>query len=86
MRDPQEDMGHYEVLSDTRTPECSLRLLRLSHGHRVSPHCHKNTTQIYVILEGIAQVVIQDTRSSLRPYETVRVPSMPAGRWPGTEQ
>ncbi len=40
------DMGNYEVLSDARTPECSIRLLRVSKGRAVNLHYHKDTVQI----------------------------------------
>ena len=48
-------MGAYEVVSDLETPECSLRLLKLARDKFVHLHHHHKTTQIYFVLEGIAQ-------------------------------
>lgn len=67
-------VGNYEVLRHSSLPECSLRLIRVSPGHAVERHYHQATVQIYVLLEGEAQVSIGDTVRTLRPYESVRVP------------
>ena len=67
-------MGNYEVLSHTESPECSLRLIRVTRDRSVHIHYHKQTTQIYVVLEGVVKITVGDTMSALRPFETVRVP------------
>lgn len=68
------DMGDYQVVSDVRTPECSLRLLRLTPGKRVSPHFHRRTTQIYFLLEGSAVVQVGPSLREIGPNQTCRVP------------
>lgn len=64
----------YEVLASIETPECSLRLLRVTQGKSVDMHYHRNTTQIYFTCDGIAQVTVGDTTKTLKPHESIRVP------------
>jgi len=68
-------MGNYEVLSDARTPECSIRLLLVSRGRSVNPHYHKDTTQIYICLQGTATARVKGQPHTLRPNDTLRIPS-----------
>jgi len=67
------DMGDYEVLRDVRTPECSLRLLRLSPGRRVNLHLHRKTTQIYFVVEGEATVTVAGENKKIGPMESLRI-------------
>jgi len=52
------DMGDYQILADMRTPECSLRVLRLNQGMEVKLHLHRRTTQVYFVIEGDAIATI----------------------------
>ena len=69
------DMGNYEVLSDARTPECSIRLLRVSKGRAVNLHYHKDTVQIYICLQGSAKARVRGNTYPLQPNDTLRIPS-----------
>jgi quercetin dioxygenase-like cupin family protein len=69
-------MGSYQVVSDTRTPETSLRLLKIAPAERVEPHYHKLSTQIYVVVTGSVQVRLGDGRFEAHPFETVRIPPL----------
>jgi mannose-6-phosphate isomerase-like protein (cupin superfamily) len=71
-----EQMGNYEVVSDTRTPETSLRLLRVWTGHEVQPHYHRRATQVYVVLTGSVRIRLGDGALDARPLEMVRVPPL----------
>ncbi len=67
-------MGDYEVLSDHVTPECSLRLLKLTRDKFVHLHHHHKTAQIYFVLEGTAQVTMDRETVELKPRQVLRVP------------
>lgn len=67
------DMGSYEVLSHTALPECSIRIIRMRVSEHVAPHFHKNSTQVYTVLESQVEVRVGDQEMRLRPYETVRI-------------
>lgn len=67
-------MGDYEVLSHIETLECSLRLLRLGKRRSVNLHYHEKTTQLYFVLEGLAEAIVGSTHHLMRPYEWLRVP------------
>ncbi len=67
-------MGDYKVVSSVQTEECSLRLLKLERGESVAVHQHRETTQIYFMLEGEVDVVVGGVARRLRPYEMLRVP------------
>lgn len=71
-----ERMGDYEVLSDTRTAEASLRLLRISPGMEVRPHYHKKSTQVYVVLSGRAAIRLGEGRLQTRPFDKVEIPPL----------
>lgn len=71
-----ERMGNYEVVSDTRTAETSLRLLRVRPGLEVQPHYHKRTTQVYVVLTGAVQIRLGEGTLQALPFETVRIPPL----------
>lgn len=66
-------VGRYEVVAHLATPECSLRLIRVSGSSQVEPHYHEKTTQIYVVLEGTAEITIRRRRIRLEPYQTATV-------------
>lgn len=66
--------GNYEVISDVRTPECSLRLLRLGPGLTVNLHYHRETTQIYFVLSGTTWVNVEGRGRVLKPNESLRIP------------
>ena len=68
------DMGGYEVVSNVETPECSLRLLRLSNERFVHLHHHHQATQTYFVLEGVAQVMAGGQVIDLEPNQSLRVP------------
>ena len=68
-------MGAYEVVSDLETPECSLRLLKLAKDKFVHLHHHHKTTQIYFVLEGIAQATVDGETVVLEPRQTLRIPA-----------
>ena len=67
-------MGDYEVVSHTETPECSLRLLKLSNDKSVHQHHHHKTTQIYFLLEGTAEVTVDSKSVILEPHQILRIP------------
>ena len=69
------DMGDYQILADMRTPECSLRVLRLSRGMKVKLHLHRRTTQFYFVIEGDAIATIGGENKKLGPMESLRVTS-----------
>jgi len=68
-------IGDYEVVSHTETPECSLRLLKLVKGRFVHLHHHHKTTQIYFILDGIAQATLDNKSIVLEPHQILRIPA-----------
>ncbi len=74
MADKTIDMGDYQVLTDMRMPECSLRILRLSPGKTVNPHVHHKTTQVYFVIEGDAMATIAGENKKLGPMESLRIP------------
>ncbi len=74
MADKNVDIGDYQVLADMRTPECSLRILRLSPGRAVSLHVHHITTQVYFVIEGDAMATIAGESKKLGPMQSLRVP------------
>lgn len=74
MTDKTRDMGDYQVLGDVRTPECSLRILRLSLGRTVNRHLHRKTTQVYFVIEGDAVATVAGESKKLGPMESLRVP------------
>ena len=74
MADKNIDMGDYQVLADMRTPECSLRILRLSPGRKVNLHIHHKTTQVYFVIEGEAIAIVAGENKSLGSMESLRVP------------
>jgi quercetin dioxygenase-like cupin family protein len=39
----------------------------------VDPHFHKNSTQVYTVLEHEVEARVGDQTLRLRPYETVRI-------------
>lgn len=67
-------IGDYEVVSYTETPECSLRLLKLTRDKFVHLHHHHKTTQIYFVLEGTAQATMDRETVVLKPRQVLRVP------------
>ena len=68
------DIGDYEVVSHSETPECSLRLLKLTKGKFVHLHHHHGTTQTYFVLEGTAQVTVGGKPVVLKPHQILRIP------------
>ncbi len=69
------DMGDYQILADMRTPECSLRVLRLNRGMEVKLHLHRRTTQVYFVIEGDVIATIGSENKKLGPMESLRVTS-----------
>jgi mannose-6-phosphate isomerase-like protein (cupin superfamily) len=69
----QGNLGDYDVLADIETPECSLRLLKLSKDRFVRPHHHHQTTQTYFVLEGIIEATLGDKTVVLKPHQILRV-------------
>ena len=67
-------LGDYEVVSHLETPECSLRLLKLTENKFVYSHHHHKTVQTYFVLEGIAQATVDGEIVFLKPYQILRVP------------
>ena len=68
-----QPMGDYEVLSHVEMPECSLRILSLKPAQFVASHFHKESTQVYTVLERLVEARVGDRTYQLRPYETVRI-------------
>lgn len=66
--------GDYEVISHQETPECSLRLLKLTKDKFVHPHHHHKTTQIYFLLEGTARTTVAGKTTVLKPNQILRIP------------
>jgi len=67
-------VGDYEVISHQETPECSLRLLKLTRDKGVHLHHHHKTTQIYFVLEGTARATVAGKSAVLRPHQILRIP------------
>jgi mannose-6-phosphate isomerase-like protein (cupin superfamily) len=67
-------IGDYEVVSYTETPECSLRLLKLTKDKFVLLHHHHKTSQIYFVLEGIVQATLDGKSVVLEPHQILRIP------------
>ena len=67
-------LGNYQVVSHLETPECSLRLLKLTKDSVVHPHHHHKTTQTYFVLEGTAEVTAAEETMVLKPHQVLRVP------------
>jgi len=67
-------VGDYEVISHQETPECSLRLLKLTKDKGVYLHHHHRTTQIYFVLEGTARATVAGKSAVLKPYQILRIP------------
>lgn len=67
------DMGAYEILSHVSMPDCSIRIIRMLEKEHVSPHFHKESVQVYTVLEHLVEAVVGDHTLRLRPYETVRI-------------
>ena len=68
-------MGDYEVVSHTETPECSLRLLRLTKDKYVRLHHHHKTTQTYFVLDGSIQAAVGSKSVTLQPHQSLRIPT-----------
>ena len=51
-------MGDYELVSHMETPECSLRLLRLTKDKYIQLHHHHKTNQIYFVLDESIQASV----------------------------
>ncbi len=68
-----KDMGTYEILSHVVLPECSIRIIRMLSAEHVAPHYHKNSAQVYTVLENRVEARVGDHAMQLRPYETVRI-------------
>ena len=68
-------IGGYEVISYVETPECSLRLLKLTKDKFVHLHHHHKTTQIYFVLEGTVKATMDDKSIILKSHEILRIPT-----------
>ncbi len=73
---PDNLMGEFEVVTDTRTEEASLRLLRISPGKEVRPHYHRKSTQVYVVLSGKVSIRLGEGVLHAEPLDKVEVPPM----------
>ncbi len=80
-----DPLGDYEVVSDTRTKEASLRLLRLKAGTRVLPHFHRHCTQVYLVITGSVDIQLGDGHLWAKQFDTVRIPPMTAHALKGIE-
>lgn len=67
-------LGDYEVVSHLETPECSLRLLKLTKDSVVHLHHHHKATQTYFLLEGTAEATVDDETMVIEPHQILRVP------------
>jgi len=67
-------MGDYEVVSHMETPECSLRLLRLTKDKYVHTHHHHKTTQTYFVLDGTIQASVSGKPVTLQQHQSLRIP------------
>ena len=67
-------VGDYEVVFHQETPECSLRLLKLTKDKDVHLHHHHKTTQIYFVLEGTARATVAGKSAVLKPHQILRIP------------
>lgn len=65
--------GDYEVLSHVEMPECSIRIIGMRETEQVAPHYHKESTQIYTVLEREVEARVGERTLLLRPYETIRI-------------
>ena len=68
-----QQMGDYEVLSHVEMPECSMRILSLKPAQYVATHFHKESVQVYTVLERLVEARVGDRVYQLRPYETVHI-------------
>lgn len=68
-------LGNYEVISHLETPECSLRLLKLTEKDTVHPHHHHETTQTYFVIEGEAEATVSGETTLLARHQILRVPA-----------
>lgn len=69
-------VGNYDLLEDFECSRASVRVLRLrGESERVEPHAHRQTSQIYVALQGRALVEIDGVPTPLEPYKAVLVPA-----------
>jgi mannose-6-phosphate isomerase-like protein (cupin superfamily) len=67
-------IGDYEVVSHMETPECSLRLLRLTRDKYVQTHHHHKTTQTYFVLDGTIQASVGGKSVTLQQHQSLRIP------------
>jgi len=67
-------VGDYEVVFHQETPECSLRLLKLTKDKGVHLHHHHKTAQIYFVLEGTARATVSGKAAVLKPHQILRIP------------
>ena len=67
-------IGNYELVSDQETPECSLRLLKLTKDRFVYLHHHHRTAQIYFVLEGTVGATVDDKPVVLKHHQILRIP------------
>lgn len=70
----QHQIGDYAVVSHMETPECSLRLLRLTKDKYVQTHHHHKTTQTYFVLDGTIQASVGDKSVTLQRHQSLRIP------------
>ena len=67
-------IGDYQLVQHLETPECSLRVLKLTKAHYVHSHHHHNTTQIYFVLEGMAKAKVAGGEIILQRHQMLRIP------------
>ncbi|MBI4300274.1 MAG: cupin domain-containing protein [Chloroflexi bacterium] len=67
-------IGNYEILSHAETPECSVRLIKVTSERHVQKHYHQDSAQVYVALDGEAVVVVDEDTRILRPYQSIGIP------------
>jgi len=67
-------LGNYKVVSQFETPECSLRLLKLTKDKFVHLHHHHKTVQTYFVITGIAQAMVDGESIIAKPQQIIRIP------------
>jgi quercetin dioxygenase-like cupin family protein len=67
--------GNYAVVAHHEFPECSLRLLRVQSGQEIPVHYHAESSQSYLVIEGVIEVRVADIWQRIEMGGAVRVPA-----------
>jgi mannose-6-phosphate isomerase-like protein (cupin superfamily) len=54
--------------------QCSLAEESLPPGHAVTPHFHRETEEIYYVLEGSGEMTVGDETSEVGPGDAIFIP------------